>query len=174
MNREFPELTLHNMLVSDDMPNEYHALFEEASFGKNISVYLYISSKTSPNDAPKGCENWFVMIHAPHIENQDWEALVESTRVKAIEKINRMLKTNIEKHIVNEERITPLTIRDEYRSAFGSVYGNSSNNKFSTFLRHPNFTSKIKHLYFVGGTVHPGAGLPMCLNSSKIVDGLFE
>ena len=64
-------------------------------------------------------------------------------------------------------------IRDQYRSAFGSIYGNSSNGKFSAFLRHPNFTRKVKNLYFVGGTVHPGAGLPMCLNSAKIVDKLF-
>ena len=174
IDKEYPELEMHNMLFSTDGKSEFKSLFEDKTIGDEPSLYLCVSSKNVKGDAPEGCENWFVMIHAPHIENQDWDALIASTREKAVRKINRMLNTDIEKHIVNEERISPVTIRDDYRSAFGAIYGNSSNNKFSTFLRHPNFTSKIKNLYFVGGTVHPGAGLPMCLNSSKIVDEIFE
>jgi phytoene dehydrogenase-like protein len=41
---------------------------------------------------------------------------------------------------------------------------------FSAFLRHPNFLKGIKNLYFVGGSVHPGGGIPLCLASAKIVD----
>jgi len=79
-----------------------------------------------------------------------------------------MLKTDIEKHINFEDDLTPIKIKNNYSSAFGAVYGNSSNSKFAAFLRHSNFSKKIKGLYFVGGTVHPGAGIPMCLNSAKI------
>jgi phytoene dehydrogenase-like protein len=51
----------------------------------------------------------------------------------------------------------------------GSLYGTSSNSKMAAFLRHPNFSKTIKGLYFVGGSVHPGGGIPLCLKSAKIM-----
>jgi phytoene dehydrogenase-like protein len=55
----------------------------------------------------------------------------------------------------------------------GSLYGTSSNHWKSAFLRHPNFKQDIKKLYFCGGSVHPGGGIPLCLLSAKIVDELI-
>lgn len=72
-----------------------------------------------------------------------------------------------------EEAINPVWIEHNFSNAYGAIFGNSSNSKFSAFLRHPNFSRKIKGLYFAGGSVHPGAGIPMCLNSAKIVDRVF-
>jgi phytoene dehydrogenase-like protein len=39
---------------------------------------------------------------------------------------------------------------------------------FAAFLRHPNYKSNLKGLYFVGGSAHPGGGIPLCLLSAKI------
>ena len=44
----------------------------------------------------------------------------------------------------------------------------------SSFMRHPNFTKKIKNLFFCGGSVHPGGGIPLAILSSKIVSDLIE
>lgn len=55
----------------------------------------------------------------------------------------------------------------------GSLYGTSSNSKLAAFLRHANFTGKIKGLYFCGGSVHPGGGIPLCLKSASIVSNLI-
>jgi len=55
----------------------------------------------------------------------------------------------------------------------GALYGASSNDVFAAFLRHPNFSSQIKNLYFCGGSVHPGGGIPLCLLSAKIVSDLI-
>ena len=44
----------------------------------------------------------------------------------------------------------------------------AENNKFSAFLRHTNNSNRIKNLYFCGGSVHPGGGIPLCLLSAKI------
>jgi phytoene dehydrogenase-like protein len=85
-----------------------------------------------------------------------------------------MLSVDLSQLIEFEEVLAPPMIRHRYASAFGAIFGNSSNNKFAAFLRHPNFSRNIKGLYFAGGTVHPGAGLPMCLNSAKIIDKVFR
>lgn len=54
----------------------------------------------------------------------------------------------------------------------GSLYGTSSNSKTAAFMRHPNFSNTIKGLYFVGGSVHPGGGIPLCLSSAAIAANL--
>ena len=69
-----------------------------------------------------------------------------------------------------EERIvTPQDIESSTNSYMGSLYGTSSNNIYSAFLRHPNFSPKITNLYFCGGSVHPGGGIPLCIMSGKII-----
>jgi phytoene dehydrogenase-like protein len=56
----------------------------------------------------------------------------------------------------------------------GSLYGSSSNSKLAAFFRPPNFTSYIKNLYFCGGSVHPGGGIPLCLKSAEITASIIE
>ena len=101
-----------------------------------------------PKDAPKGCENWFVMINTPPDEGQDWESIKNRLRKKTIEKLNKILKVNLETMIEEEAVMTPPMIAKKTSSNLGALYGSSSNNKMSAFLRHPNFNSKIKNLYF--------------------------
>jgi phytoene dehydrogenase-like protein len=84
-----------------------------------------------------------------------------------------MLKTDIEKHIITESILNPIDIENQTSSFGGSLYGNSSNNKFAAFLRHANFSSTIKNLYLVGGSVHPGGGIPLCLYSAKIASQII-
>ena len=72
-----------------------------------------------------------------------------------------------------EEILIPPTIETKTQSHMGALYGSSSNNKMAAFLRHPNFSNKIKNLYFCGGSVHPGGGIPLCLLSAKIVSDII-
>ena len=69
--------------------------------------------------------------------------------------------------------MTPPMISQKTGSHLGALYGSSSNSKVAAFLRHPNFSSKIKNLYFCGGSVHPGGGIPLCLLSAKIATDLI-
>jgi phytoene dehydrogenase-like protein len=64
----------------------------------------------------------------------------------------------------------PIKIESLYSGKQGSIYGNASNSKSAAFYRHPNFSKKLKGLYFTGVTVHPGGGIPLALNSAKIVE----
>ena len=68
--------------------------------------------------------------------------------------------------------LDPRSIEIKTSSAQGALYGNSSNNKYAAFLRHANFSKNIENLYFVGGSVHPGGGIPLALSSAKIMSEL--
>ena len=157
VKKEFPELDLHNILFSGDYKEEFDDLFQKKTIHADPTVYIFVSSKMVQSDAPKGCENWFVMVNAPSNSKENWEELIRATKQNIIKKINKSLKTNIEDYIEHEKIASPMTIEQETLSRGGALYGNSSNSIFSAFLRHPNFLKSIKNLYFVGGSVHPEA-----------------
>jgi diapolycopene oxygenase len=173
MNCTFPQLDIHNILFNADYENEFKHLFELNDFCSDPTVYIYISSKYNSTDAPENCENWFVMINAPADLGQNWDGLVMNSRINIINKLNRKFGINIENHIVCEQILTPPDIAKQTGSVYGSLYGNSSNSRYASFNRHANFRTDIEGIYFVGGSVHPGGGIPLCLSSAKIVEDLL-
>ncbi|MFK7755991.1 MAG: 1-hydroxycarotenoid 3,4-desaturase CrtD [Flavobacteriales bacterium] len=174
VKKQFPELDLHNIFFSESYEEEFKCLFESKDLIEDPTVYINITSKSEPNDAAEGGENWFVMINAPGNFGQDWETLISKARTDIQAKIRRNLGVDIAPLIETEEILDPRTIESKTSSHRGSLYGASSNSKFSAFLRHPNFTSKLKGLYFCGGSVHPGGGIPLCLLSAKIVADIVK
>jgi phytoene dehydrogenase-like protein len=115
------------------------------------------------------------MVNAPHNDgSQDWDALIAQTKKAVIQKLNRILNSRIDLLIAEESVLDPRSIESKTSSFGGSLYGNSSNGKFSAFLRHKNYSSAYSGLYLCGGSVHPGGGIPLCLNSGKIVANLIE
>ena len=169
ISRTFKELDLHNIFFSKDYKEEFKAIFEEQTVSDDPTVYINITSKDIAADAPTGCENWFVMINTPADKGQDWDAITHSIRERFIKKINLILGVNLEDYIVEEDFLTPPLIQQKTQSHQGALYGSSSNDRMAAFLRHPNFSQQIKNLYFCGGSVHPGGGIPLCLLSAKIV-----
>ena len=168
IKKQFAELGLHNIFFSDDYQQEFNTMFQEKTICQDPTVYINITSKLKPDDAPEGCENWFVLINAPANEGQNWDKIIADTRQNVIQKVSRILGENIGDLIECEEILDPRTIESKTSSAQGALYGNSSNNRYAAFLRHANFSSKIKNLYFVGGSVHPGGGIPLAISSAKI------
>lgn len=172
MNKHFPELDVHNIFFSDNYKEEFRYKGELKDIYDDPTVYVFISSKLNKQHAIENGENWFTLINAPYNSGQDWDSLISKARKNIVAKLNRALKTDVEKHIVAEHINTPITIEQQTLSYLGSLYGNSSDSTFAAFLRHPNFSRQIKNLYFCGGSVHPGGGVPLCLLSAKLIDDL--
>jgi phytoene dehydrogenase-like protein len=114
------------------------------------------------------------MINVPNDSGQDWEELKKQARRNIIQKLNRMLHADMESLIEVEEILEPKLIEQRTSSFRGALYGNASNSKMAAFFRHANFSSKIKNLYFCGGSVHPGGGIPLAVQSGKIVGNLIQ
>ena len=172
IQKEFKELDLHNIFFSEDYKNEFDHIFNQDTVYEDPTVYINITSKFIKDDAPSGCENWFVMINTPGNKGQNWDEIIKRSRQNIMNKLSRILKVDMSRLIEIEEILDPRSIETNTKSFQGSLYGSSSNNKFAAFLRHPNFSSTIKNLYFCGGSVHPGGGIPLCLLSAKIVSDL--
>lgn len=174
IKKTFPELDLHNIFFSSDYANEFSHLFEKKDICEDPTVYVNITSKEDKNDAPEGCENWFVMVNAPTHEGQNWKEIAKKTKKNILNKLNKVLGVKLEQLIEEEMIWDPSGIESDTFSHQGSLYGASSNNQFSAFLRHPNFSRQYPNLFFCGGSVHPGGGIPLCLLSAKIVGDLTK
>ena len=174
ISKQHPNLDLHNIFFSNNYKQEFEEIFKNYNISDDPTVYINITSKDIKKDAPKNCENWFVMVNAPYDKGQDWDLIVNKVRKSVIKKISRNLKVDISKDIITEEILTPLIIQSKTKSYLGALYGPSSNKRLSAFFRHSNFSSDVKNLFFCGGSVHPGGGIPICLLSAKITAELIN
>ena len=170
----YDKLDLHNIFFSSNYKEEFNSIFEKKQIFDDPTVYVNISCKDVSSAAPKGSENWFVMINSPYNINQNWDRQIQISRKKIINKLEKILGIEIGKNIVKEKVYSPIDLESNTNSYNGSLYGSSSNNIMSSFMRHPNFNKKIKNLFFCGGSVHPGGGIPLAILSSKIVSDLIE
>ncbi len=139
-----------------------------------MTIYISISSKNNPDDAPEGCENWFVLVNSPTLEGTTkWSDLFSETFKNII--LNRIEKygIRIKDRVLFYKYFTPEDFLKKYNSEFGSIYGIASNSLKSVFIRPANKSSLYENLYFTGGNVHPGGGIPLCFLSAKIITKLI-
>ena len=174
ISKRFDNLDLHNVFFSKDYRKEFDSIFNQKSIYGDPTIYVNITSKEIPTDSPQNCENWFVMINTCEDNGQNWDLEVRRLKKIVLERLEYILGESIFPFIEEEKIFTPKTIEERTKSYKGSLYGSSSNGLFSAFLRHPNFSRKIKNLYFCGGSVHPGGGIPLCLLSAKITTELIN
>jgi phytoene desaturase len=108
----------------------------------------------------------------PYNSNKiNWDVKKTEVRDLIIKKLKKF-GFDIEDDIMFEQSITPTEMESMYLTNKGSIYGLSSNSKFSAFLRQSNRNKKIENLYHVGGSVHPGGGIPLVILSGKIASEL--
>jgi phytoene desaturase len=174
IHRSFPELDLHNIFFSKQYEKEFQHIFEKKTLYEDPTVYVNITSKFTKEDAPANHENWFVMINVPSNTGQDWDQLIAAARTNIQQKLSAMLGVSMQDHIVSEEILDPRSIESRTASYQGSLYGSSSNHRMAAFFRHSNFSSEYPNLYFCGGSVHPGGGIPLALSSAKIIDSFIS
>ena len=137
------------------------------------TLYVSITSKATPQDAPPGCENWFVQINVPAISSAwDWHRRASDYATQALDLL-ALRGVDIRRKLVYQKLITPLDIRDGTGARRGALYGASSNNRWAAFRRPHNRCPDLSGLYFTGGTAHPGGGVPMVMLSGRVASQLL-
>lgn len=168
-----PALKLHNVFFSSDYQHEFKTIFKEIGLIDEPTVYIHVSSVVNPEDAPENGQNWFVMINAPAGKkiNDEQRDLIRNYIFKLV--LDR-LKVDIKPFVRHESHWDPIKIDADTGGFEGALYGASSNSKLAALTRHGNDSKDYKNLFFCGGTVHPGGGIPLVLKSSKIVSQLID
>jgi phytoene desaturase len=161
-------LAHHNIIFSANYKLEFQQLVEKRMVPDDPTIYIAISSKSDSSHAPRNGENWFVLINTPYSDgSHDWKLEISRARNIIYKKLIG-LGVNLSDKIITEKTITPDDFYNNYRSNCGSIYGISSNNRMTAFRRPANRNRDIRGLYFVGGSSHPGGGVPLVILSGRI------
>lgn len=170
--RTFPELPHHSIFFSENYRSEFADLSERRVPPTDPTIYICRATATDPSAAPSGCDNLFVMINVPWLDNQtDWWTYAPQYRDHILRTLRRR-GLDIEPSIAVESVWTPETIMHAYGAQRGAIYGFASNDRGAGFLRPPNLSPVMGGLYFAGGSTHPGGGVPLALLSGKIAADL--
>lgn len=162
IDKSYNALTHHNIFFSEDYKREFEQIFEEKVMPEDPTIYIANTSHTNPKHAPEGNSNLFVLVNAPYLsDNINWENEEQRYRRQIIRKLQEHGLTDLSDHIEYSRTITPRDFYQKYRSNKGSIYGTSSNNKLAAFMRPKNKSRSVKGLYLVGGSTHPGGGIPL-------------
>jgi len=167
----YPQLAHHNFFYSDHPREHFNAVFHDNKLSDDPTIYLVAPVKSDPTQAPPGCEIIKILPHIPHLNpeqpltTEDYAALRERVLIK----LERMGLTDLRKHIVCEEYWTPIDIEQRYYSNQGSIYGVVADRFKNLGFKIPQRSKDISNLYFVGGSVNPGGGMPMVTLSGQLV-----
>lgn len=166
---DLPQLNHHNVYFPENYDAEFDQIFDQKIPVQDPTIYI-----CSPQDPlmVKGAnkEAWFVLVNAPRHDPKsgyDWSKNPGEYANSLIAHLDRLGLRVSERLDVMEFR-TPLDLEQSVKAPGGSIYGTSSNGSRSAFLRARN-RSPLKNLYCVGGSAHPGGGLPLVGISAEIV-----
>ncbi|QJC52180.1 phytoene desaturase [Paenibacillus albicereus] len=175
VNRSYEAFKHHNFFFSRDPEREFHDMFVDKIPTDDPTVYVGISSKTDPTQAPDGCENWFVLTHVPPLkEGESWEAHRARYRELVLDKLERMGAEGLRAHIEYEEQFIPDDLQALYGANGGSIYGVVTDRKLNGGFKIPSRSPLLGGLYFVGGSTHPGGGVPMVTLSGQLTADLIR
>jgi phytoene desaturase len=161
-------------------PRDYDAEFD-AIFGRSpqpvadptIYVHAPDDSALRPDDDSEGC---FILVNAPAHDpgrGVDWDA--PGLRERYTRRVLDLLAergADVRDRIRFTETITPADLERRTGAPGGAIYGTASHGPRAA-LRRPANRSEVPGLYLVGGSAHPGGGIPLVLMSAEIVADLI-
>lgn len=168
VNKEYPQLGHHNFFFSENPDHHYDQVFHKHELPDDPTIYLVNVNKTDPTQALPGHENIKILPHIPYIPDEPFtEEEYGALRERVLDKLERMGLTDLRKYTVTENTWFPKDIEEAYYSNRGAIYGTLSDRKKNKGFKHPKKSEVYDNLFFVGGTVNPGGGMPMVTLSGQ-------
>jgi len=174
--KQYPGLAHHNFFYSENQHKHFRTVFHDEQLPEDPTLYVVAPTRTDPTKAPEGCDNIKILPHIPPlregsgITHDDYVAL----RDRVLAKMERMGFEDLRANIITEDLLTPVDIERMYRSNRGSIYGVVTDWKKNHGFKAPKTSRKYRNLFFCGGSVNPGGGMPMAiLSGQKVADRII-
>lgn len=172
LDKVYPQLGHHSVFLSDGFREGLDSIFRDKSVGINPSFYVHAPTRTDSTAAPLHQDTLSFIVGAGHVDKmkkQDWNELKERTRAAIIRRFKQLGLEDIEEHIKFEICYTPENWESACNISRGSVFGSLAHNILQMgYFRPHNQHSRYRNLYFVGGSTHPGNGIPNVLLSARL------
>ncbi|AUX20204.1 phytoene desaturase [Sorangium cellulosum] len=189
----FP-LVRHNVFFSSDYEAEFRDLFERGAVPRDATIYACAEDRwdepspepgaAGPGPSPepgaagpgpgagasgaRAGERLFFIVNAPatgdiHTPSSTEIHECEQRVFHQLQRFGLSLRSAGPSLVVT----TPADFERMFPATGGALYGPASHGWTSPFSR-PGSRSKLPGLYFAGGSVHPGAGVPMAALSGRL------
>ncbi len=168
VKKEYPQLSHHNFFFSQSAKKHFDTVFHDNKLPEDPIIYMVNSNKTDPGQSLPGHENLKILPHIPHLQEKDFsDKEYDDFRTRVLIKLEKMGLEDLRKNIITEHMWTPKDIQENYLSDRGAIYGVVSDKNKNHGFKHPKKSKIYDNLYFVGGTVNPGGGMPMVTLSGQ-------
>lgn len=172
LDKIYPQLGHHSVFLSDGFQEGLNTIFKEKSVSDHPSFYVHAPTRTDTSAGPINQDTLSIVVGAGHVDKkkkQDWDDLKKKTRTAVIQRLKQLGLQDIEDHIKFEICYTPESWENACNISRGSVFGSLAHNIFQMgYFRPHNQHSRYRNLFFVGGSTHPGNGIPNILLSAKL------
>jgi phytoene desaturase len=172
LDKVYPQLGHHSVFLSDGFSDGLDRIFRDKSVSDKPSFYIHAPARTDPSAAPVNQDTLSFIVGSGHLDKkktQDWEDLKKKTREAIISRLKQLGLDDIDKHIKFEICYTPESWESACNISRGSVFGSLAHNLLQMgYFRPHNQHSRYKNLFFVGGSTHPGNGIPNVLLSARL------
>ena len=165
LKKKLPQLAHHNFFFSRSHRDEFKDMYERGVPSNDPTIYACVPSKTDPTVAPKDRENIFLLIHTAIDKGDvDWSTFMPGYSQLLKSKLAQM-GLGIQPEDIEVEAVkTPTDIGARWGTYKGNIYGQASHGRLQGAFKKRN-QSRFGNLQFAGGTVNPGAGVPMSVMS---------
>ncbi|MGF2617808.1 phytoene desaturase [Rossellomorea vietnamensis] len=175
VDKQYDQLQHHNFFFSKNPEKEFKQIFDEGRPADDPTVYIGVSAKNDPGQAPAGKENLFILTHVPPLkEGESWETYRKDYRNLVLDKLERMGMEDIRSHIEFDYEFIPDDIQGLYGANGGSIYGVNTDKKKNGGFKIPARSTMLENMYFAGGSTHPGGGVPMVTLSGQLTADLIQ
>jgi len=163
----FP-LAHHTIFFSDDYEREFDDILTDRRPPAWPSVYICAQDRaggTAPTDAT---ERLFAIINAP-ADGDAPNLSADAARACVERALERIADMGLRVHLSDGATVIqrPADFAARFPQTGGAIYGRAPHGAF-TPLQRPGARAPIRGLYFAGGSVHPGPGVPMAALSGRL------
>lgn len=172
LKKKYTELAVHNIYLGENFKENIESPFK-GNLPKDPSFYIYCPSRVDRSMVKNHGDCLNIMLRVPNlffeeiIWNENTIDLLKNTILQKLKNLKGL--EDIEENIEYINYLTPKDMECRFNAYGGTAFGLSPTLTQTNYFR-PHFKStKADNLFFVGNSVHPGPGLSLVLNSSKLV-----
>ncbi|VDG30865.1 squalene synthase [Lactobacillus plantarum subsp. plantarum ST-III] [Lactiplantibacillus mudanjiangensis] len=171
LDRTYPDQALHTIHLATDFQRNVDELFQTGTLPGDPSYYLYRPRKMDPSLAPMGHDALYVLVPVPELSKfDDWSPeTIADYRDLILDKISQQPGFHdLADHIIFERHFTPQDFKTEFGAYNGATFGLRPTLGQSNYYRPQPKFPYAENLYFCGSSIHPGAGVPIVMQSAKL------
>ncbi len=172
----YEDLVHHTIHIAKDYAKNLREIEDDKVLPQEPSIYVHNPSLIDPTMAPPGHSSLYVLVPVPHLSpHTPWDhGQKQAYRELTLDRLEQVGLTDLRSRIRYEKITTPVDWRDEYQVYRGATFNLAHNLGQMLHLRPHNRFEELDGVYLVGGGTHPGSGLPVIYESSRITSRLMS